>query len=340
VIIGKVSINEKREIPPRLVRKIHLSLRRLPNLTALRAFEAAARLQSFSHAADELFVTHGAVSHQIRHLEAELKTPLFSRRGKRVTLTDAGQRYAAQIRIALQSIADATDTIRGDTRDHRLVVSVLPSFATRWLMPRIGRFIDRHPEIDIEIRASAEMTDFKRGDVDVGLRHGMERQSAGLHIETLIRDVYFPACSPKLNGRRLPVSPQAMLSFVLLQSSGDEPWRLWFDAAGLDDAKEPVHGPRYLDSSHLLDAAIRGQGVALVRSSLAIDDLRAERLVRLFDIDACDGATTHAVCPLTLRHTPRVRAFLDWLAEEVQAIPAPLNAPGNAAPGGPTAAQV
>ena len=295
-----------------------MKIQHLPNLTALRAFEAAARHQSFSQAANELFVTHGAVSHQIRALEASLGTALFSRYGKRVTLTEAGERYASRVRAALLQIAEATDSVRGDKREQRLVVSVLPSFASRWLMPRIGRFIERHPEIDIEIRASGELTDFSRDDVDVGLRHG-KGPYPGLHLENLIEDVYFPACSPQLCGGRLPTTPQEMLSYSLLRSSGDEPWRLWFDAAGLTDAAEPQHGPRYMDSSHLLDAAIRQQGIALVRSSLAADDLRDGRLVKLFDIDATDGAATQAVCPFALRHAPRVTAFLAWLHETVQA---------------------
>lgn len=289
----------------------------LPNLSALRAFEAAARLESFSQAADELFVTHGAVSHQIRGLEEELNTPLFVRNGKRVALTDAGERYAKQIADALRIIGEATAAVRGGGRAHRLVVSVLPSFASRWLMPRIGRFIERHPEIEIEVRSSAELSDFQRGDIDVGLRHG-KAPYPGLYVQTLISDTYFPACSPLLNGGRLPTSPTDMLSFVLLRSSSDEPWRLWFDAAGLGHVPEPLHGPRYLDSSHLLDAAIRGQGIALVRSSLAADDLRDGRLVRLFDIDASDGGETQAVCPPALRQTPRVQAFLAWLDEEAR----------------------
>ncbi|MCY0389091.1 transcriptional regulator GcvA [Robbsia sp. Bb-Pol-6] len=295
-----------------------MNLQHLPNLSALRAFEAAARLESFSQAASELFVTHGAVSHQIRGLETALQTPLFARLGKRVVLTEAGRRYATQIRAALHAIAAATEDLRGG-RAQRLVVSVLPSFAARWLMPRIGRFIERHPDLDIEIRASSELVDFARSDVDVGLRHGRPMPTPGLHVETLIRDVYFPACSPSFKGGRRPATPAEMLSFGLLQSCGDEPWRLWFDAAGLHDAPEPVHGPRYLDSSHLLDAALRGQGIALVRSSLAADDLRAGRLLRLFDVDASSGALTRAVCPVALRETARVRAFFDWLTEEVRA---------------------
>jgi len=293
-----------------------LDAHRLPNLTTLRAFEAAARHQSFSKAADELYVTHGAVSHQIRGLEEELQTTLFARTGKRVVLTEAGERYALQVRDALRTLVEATTNVRNGGRGQRLVVSVLPSLASRWLMPRIGRFIERHPEIDIEVRASAEYADFARGEVDIGMRHG-KGPYPGLYTETLVRDVYFPACSPLLKGGRLPTSPREMLSYRLLQSSGDEPWRLWFDAAGLKDVPEPQHGPRYMDSSHLLDAAIRGQGIALVRSSLAADDLRDGRLVRLFDVDASDGAETSVVCPPSLKSTPRVEAFLTWLREEV-----------------------
>jgi LysR family glycine cleavage system transcriptional activator len=154
-----------------------MDFRKLPNLGAVRALEAAARRQSFSRAAEELFVTHSAISHQIRALEAELGTKLFRREGKRLELTEAGRRYADQVRSALMSIAIATDQVRSGGRERRLVISLLPSFAARWLMPRIGRFIERYPELDVELQSTHVVTDFNRDDVDVVLRRATARGS-------------------------------------------------------------------------------------------------------------------------------------------------------------------
>ena len=144
-----------------------MDLRQLPALNALRAFEAAARHESFSRAADELFVTHGAVSHQIRALEADLGVALFIRDGKRVRLSDIGRLYAVDVRTTLISLADATRRVRSGERDRRLVVSTLSSFSARWVTPRIGRFIERYPGIDLELLSTHELTDFTREDVDV-----------------------------------------------------------------------------------------------------------------------------------------------------------------------------
>lgn len=260
-----------------------MDLRQLPALNAIRAFEAAARHENFSRAADELFVTHGAVSHQVRALEEELGVQLFTRNGKRLCLTDAGMRYAQQIRTALMVIADATRDVRASDRDRRLVVSMLSSFAARFITPRIGTFIERHPEIDVELQSTNSLTDFARDDVDLAIRFGFGSYP-GLHVEPLFEEVFFPACAPTLNGGKLPQTPADLVHYPLLRSD-DELWRPWFDAAGLDTLTEPKRGILYQDSSNLLLAAIEGQGIALVRRSLAVHDLLDGRIVRLFDID-------------------------------------------------------
>ncbi|KVE38959.1 transcriptional regulator GcvA [Burkholderia sp. BDU5] len=292
-----------------------MNLRQLPMLNALRVFEAAARYESFSRAADELSVTHGAVSHQIRALEAELGVQLFVRHGKRLTLTDAGGRYAQQVRAALTLIADATRDIRASDRDKRLVVSTLPSFAARWITPRIGPFIERHPEIDLELRASDALVDFARDDVDIAIRFGYGVYP-GLYVEPILDETFFPVCAPTLNGGVLPETPADLARYPLLRSD-DELWRPWFDAAGLDTLTEPKRGVLYQDSSNLLQAAIDGQGIALVRRSLAVPDLAAGRIVRLFDIAGPSPWHYFFVCPPSLAQTPRVQAFRTWLLEEI-----------------------
>ncbi|VVD82208.1 Glycine cleavage system transcriptional activator [Pandoraea morbifera] len=294
-----------------------MDLRRLPNLSALRAFEAAARLESFSRAAEELFVTHGAISHQIRALEQELGTTLFARNGKRISITPAGRQYATSIRAALDDIAQATRKLQAGTRsERRLVLTTMPSFASRWLTPRIGRFIDRHPELEVELRCSAHLIDFERDDVDVALRMG-KGNWPGLHIEKVLDDVFFPACSPAYNGGRLPRTAEEFRRSTLLRSEG-EPWAPWFAAAGFA-LPEPTQGMMYEDSGMLSQAAIVGQGVALVRRSLAVGDIMAGRLVRLSDVDTPCEWDYYFVCPPAVLETQRVQAFRTWFLEELAA---------------------
>ncbi len=287
-----------------------MDLHRLPALTALRAFAAAARHESFSRAAVELFVTHGAVSHQVRALEEELGVALFERHGKRVALTNAGRKYAERIEDALARLADATHAVRASNRDNRLTISTMPSFAARWLTLHIGEFIERHPELELELLSSNALADFAREEVDVAIRMGGGNYP-GLYSEKLLDDVFFPACSPAFRGGRLPAKPADLRGLTLLRSD-EEPWRPWFLAAGLD-WPEPRGGAMYEDSSLLLLAAAQGQGVALVRSSLAYNDLASGKLVRLFDIAVPCPWEYYFVCPPALLETPKMQAFRAWL---------------------------
>jgi LysR family transcriptional regulator, glycine cleavage system transcriptional activator len=292
-----------------------MDLRQLPPLNALRTFEAAARHESFSRAADELFVTHGAVSHQMRALEAELGSALFARDGKRVRLTETGRRFAKEVRAALMALADATREVRAGERERRLVVSSASSFSARWITPRIGGFIERNPQIDLELVSTNALTDFSREDVDVAIRFGLGNYP-DLHVEPLLEEVFFPVCAPTLNGGVLPRTPADLTNVQLLRS--DELWHPWFETAGMPKFGEPRRGVLYLDSSNLLQAAIEGQGVALVRRSIAMREIAAGNLVRLFDIDATSPASYYLVCPPPLFASPRVQAFRDWIFEEVE----------------------
>lgn len=302
-----------------------MDLRQLPALNALKAFEAAARHESFSRAANELFVTHGAVSHQIRALEDELGTALFTRDGKRVRLTDTGSRYAKVVRAALMSLADATREVREGQRARRLVVSSVSSFSARWITPRIGRFIERHPEIDLELLSTNALTDFTRDDVDVGIRFGPGGYP-DLHVERLLDEVSFPVCAPTFNGGALPRTPAELAASPRLLRSDDQLWNGWFKAAGLGDVPEPRRGVLYQDSSNLLQATIDGQGIALIRRSIATQELVSGRLVRLFEIDATSTSTYWFVCPPPLLESARVQAFRIWLMEEVERFRALLRA--------------
>jgi LysR family glycine cleavage system transcriptional activator len=293
-------------------------LRRLPNLSALRAFEAAARHQSFARAAAELFVTHSAISHQIRGLENELGVSLFARVGRRVVLTELGRDYAKQINSAFVHIAQATQELSKDVRERRLVLTTIPSFAARWLAPRIGRFMIAHPELDVELRSSTDIVDLDQSEVDVAIRFGAGPYP-GLHVEHLMPETFFAVCGPSFNNGLRPATPAELLSFPVLRSDY-EPWRLWLDAAGLRDAPEPARGPIYEDSSLLIEAAIDGQGIAMVRYSLAAEPLAAGRLVRLFaHIVAPSPWNYFLVSSKSKVQRPAVRAFRDWVVAEAQA---------------------
>lgn len=253
----------------------------------------------------------------MRTLEEELGVPLFERRGKRVTLTHAGRTYAERVRDALDQIAQATHQLRAGNRDNRLTISTMPSFAARWLTPHIGTFIERHPELEVELFSSPALVDFAREEVDVALRMGSGNYP-GLYVETLLDDVFFPICSPTFNGGRLPRTPAEMAGTTLLRSEGEQ-WKPWFDAAGVEGFPEPRAGLMFQDSSLLLQAAAAGQGIALIRPTLAFNDLMAGRVVRLFDVTIPCPWNYYFVCPHGALQTPKMQAFRAWLLPEIAA---------------------
>ena len=286
----------------------------LANIAALRAFEAAARHDNFSRAADEIFVTHGAISHQIRSLEQELGVALFTRTGKRVQLTEVGRGYAAAIRRALRDIADASDTVRATGRQARLTISTLPSFAARWLSPRLGRFIELFPECEVQLESSRHLVDFERESVDLGIRFG-SGDYPGLSVELLMHDHYYPVASPRFKGGKLPITPRELTSGMLLRSV-DEPWQPWFKAAGLVRA-EPSGGVVYQDASMLVRAAVDGQGIGLARHGVAYSDIGDGALVRLFKTCIPCPKSYYLVCAPKALQRPQVQGFRDWLVHEI-----------------------
>lgn len=290
-------------------------LQRLPNLAALRAFEAAARHENFSRAADEIHLTHGAISHQIRALEEDLGVQLFSRNGKRIAITMEGARFAAIVRKSLNEIANAAAELKDASNLKRLTISALPSFAARWLAIRLGKFIDMHPDIEVTLQSSTQLVDLNRGDVDVGIRFG-SGSYPGIALEFLMGDYYYPVASPRFRGGDLPKTPQDLRDDMLLRSDRDEPWTVWFAAAGLDLA-EPTGGLVFTDSSMLIRSAAEGNGIAMARHVIAMQEISAGELVRLFDIAVpCRHAYYLAYTRPGIQK-PQVRAFRDWLLEEV-----------------------
>ena len=297
---------------------------RVPPMQALRAFDATARTGSLTRAAESLHLTHGAVSHQINALEDELGVKLIERSGRGVRLTDEGERFAARVRAALAELTDAVREIRTRSNPRQLRLSTLPSFAARWLLPRIARFFKAHPDIDLEIRSSNAIVDFRRDDVDIAIRHGLG-QWPGTIAEHLLDDLQFPVCSPRLANGKLPKRPADLAKFTLLRGEGEQ-WKPWFEAAGLD-WPEPTRGPMYSDSSHMLQAAIERQGIAIARSSLLADDLKNGVLVKLFDIELPNPRQYYLVYPPRMKDSPKLDAFRQWLADELH-----RNRPGASRP--------
>jgi LysR family transcriptional regulator, glycine cleavage system transcriptional activator len=287
---------------------------RLPPMQALRAFEAAARTGSLTRAAEALHLTHGAISHQIKALEANLGVRLVERAGRGVRLTDEGERLAGRVRGALSELADALREVTDRANPRQLRVSVMPSFAARWLLPRMKNFLAAHPHIDLDVRASETLVDFRRDDVDVAVRYGSGNYP-GLGVEHLMDDIYFPVCSPRIAGGRVPARPADLAKHVLLRSE-NEFWQPWFVAAGLD-WPEPTRGPTFNDASHVMQAAIEGQGVALARTSLIGNDLTNRVLVRLFDVTVLSPHRYFLVYPLRRAASPKLDSLRTWLKREI-----------------------
>jgi len=290
--------------------------RRLPPLNALPSFEAAARHLNFSKAADELRVTHGAVSRAVRNLEDHLGLPLMVRASRSVRLTPVGASFAAEIRDVLDHLAAATSAVTGQTS--RIVsVSTVDSFAARWLMPRLFRFRRAHGDIDVRVATSERLSDFISDGIDVAIRCG-GGQYQGLSAELLMKEDHFPVCSPKLLKGRYPLhTPADLAHHTLLHDVFTVDWAMWLRNAGIDNI-DPHCGPTFLSSDHAIQAAVRGEGVVLGRSALVADDLAAGRLVRPFELSLPAGFAYYVVYPPRALQRPSVKWFRDWLIAEAR----------------------
>ena len=288
--------------------------RNLPPLNALRAFEAAARSLSFKRAAAELHVTPAAVSHQVRALEAELGLALFVRLHRALALTPAGARYFPALSEAFDGLDDATHALRARPRTPRLVLSVVPSFGANWLVPRLGQFRARHPEIDLVVLSSADLADFARDPVDVGIRFGPGRWPR-VRADLLLAEEYLPVASPKLaRGSRPLRRPEDLRRHTLLHDENHDAWRAWLASAGVTSV-DPERGVVFSDSSQLVAAAAAGQGVALARKLLAAPYLRSRTLVRPFRGSVPAEFAYYVVCAESRAEEPAIRAFREWVSK-------------------------
>ena len=291
--------------------------RRLPPLNGVKAFEAAARSESFTRAAEELSVTQGAISHQVKALETTLGLKLFHRERQRLMLTEAGRDYLIVIRDALDQIAAGTERLLQRQQSGVLTVSTSPDFAAKWLVNRLGSFAEKHPGVDLRVSAATHCVDFARDDVDVAIRHG-DGNWPGLDVRRLYSERLFPVCSPKLvTGRNRIRKAADILKFPLLRLEDAKNWTRLFEAAGVKADVGP--GPVLNRASMLIDAAIDGQGIALARTALAAWDLVNGRLVRPIDVSLRMANTYWFVCPKAVSNVPKVAAFRDWVFAEVAA---------------------
>jgi LysR family glycine cleavage system transcriptional activator len=292
-------------------------IRRLPPMTTLRSFEAAARLLSFSKAAEELHVTHGAVSRAVRHLEDHLGVQLFKRQVRAIQLTAAGVSYALAVREILDRLAAATLAISSDQSNGTLNVSTLDSFAAKWLIPRLFRFRQAHPEIDVRLATSEKLANFVNDGMDIAIRYGRGRYP-GLSAELLLQEDLYPVCSPSLQCGPHPLrSPSDLVHHTLIHDDFHIDWSIWLKAAGVEGI-DPHRGPRFASSDHAVQAAIQGEGVVLGRSALVADDLAAGKLVRPFALSLPIDFAYYVVYPAQTPQAGKARAFRDWLFDEVK----------------------
>jgi LysR family transcriptional regulator, glycine cleavage system transcriptional activator len=289
--------------------------RRLPPLNGLKAFEAAARSESFTRAAEELNVTQGAVSHQVKALEDTLGLKLFRRERQRLILTEAGRDYLTVIRLALDQIAVGTERLLQRQESGALTVSTSPDFAAKWLVNRLSRFAEKCPDVDLRVSATTHYVDFARDDVDVAIRHG-DGNWPGLDVQRLYSERLFPVCSPKLVAGRKRITKAAdLLKFTLLRLEDAKNWTRLLEAAGVKATVPP--GPVLNRASMLIDAAIDGQGIALARTALAALDMINGRLVRPVDVSLRMANTYWIVCPKSVSTVPKIAAFRNWIFAEV-----------------------
>jgi len=292
--------------------------RRLPPLNALRTFEAAARAPSFAAAAEELAVTPGAVSRQVKALEDWLGTRLFLRRHKQVSLTPEGRAYLEAIGGPFEAIAAATERLAADRRARPLAICSYPTFAIRWLLPRWARFYDRHPEIDVQLTTSLQPLDLANAPYDAAVQVSAEPAAwKGMRWLKLAEVALIPVCGPALAAtlRR----PADLARHTLLHGAPrPDDWARWLACAGVDglDARA---GPRFESLNLAFQAAIEGIGIAIAIRALVEDDLAAGRLLQPFGPARLSGRPFYLVWPEARTRDRRLRAFVDWLAREVSA---------------------
>lgn len=292
----------------------------MPSLDLLRGFEAAARHLSFTKAGEELFLTQSAVSRQMKELEDQLGVPLFQRRHRALSLTDAGQQFYAAAAQVLTTMRAATERLRAHSGRRRpLSVTTTHSFAALWLIPRLAGFTRMHPEVDVRITADTRVQELERDGLDVAIRHG-PASLAGPNAVRLFGERVFPVCSPKLLKRKPLAKPADLAHHVLLQyddPDGRHPWlhwKTWLEVERIPDLR-PAGTLSFSGYEQIIPAAVAGHGVALGRTPLVRDLIASARLVAPFKSSADPARAYFAIVSKNAGARPEVAAFVKWLKD-------------------------
>jgi LysR family glycine cleavage system transcriptional activator len=288
--------------------------RKLPSLKALRAFEAAARHRSFTAAAEELFVTHAAISRHVRDLEAWLKVKLFVRTGRGVDLTEIGAKYLSDLTPAFDRMARATQHVLESAQGEKLSISAEDAFASLWLVQQLGDFTSRYPDIDLEIDPNDDYVNFRAGSVDLAIRYG-RGEWTDVDMELLVETYIFPVCSPDLIKGHGVTVPQDIAGFTLLHEETRRWWEIWLEAEGVR-LPRAARGPMF--QGHLaLEAAAAGQGFALADQVLSYEALKEGWLIKPFSGGHHEGAY-YIVSPRNAPDSAAAQAFRTWLHERIE----------------------
>ncbi|HEY6630664.1 MAG TPA: LysR substrate-binding domain-containing protein [Rhizobiaceae bacterium] len=287
------------------------------HLNGLRAVEAVARRGSLQKAADELGVSASAVSQLVNRAEKQIGRPVFERTRSGLVPTEFGRRFCERLSTAFRELSGAM-ALAEDASDNRLVVSVAPAFAARWLVPRLSRFYTAHPEIMLRIDASTRLADLDRSDIDVAIRMGDGRWP-GVNAELLFAQRIFPVCAPAIAARLKRVEDLSH-EWVIREENGMVEWERWFAQAGVSDITLQM-GASFTDPNLCLEAAIGGQGVMLASQLLAADALADGRLVAPFGITADSGFGYFVATSASKKPSRKVKAFADWLMREAEKTP-------------------
>jgi LysR family glycine cleavage system transcriptional activator len=289
---------------------------KIPPLNALRAFEASARQLSFTRAAEELFVTQAAISHQIKALEDNLGIKLFMRKNRGLLLTEEGQSYYLDIKDVFNALHDATERLLARGAKGAITVSLQPSFAIQWLVPRLNTFNLLHPDIDVRIKAVDQPENSLTEDVDLAIYYGRGRWS-GIHAEQLHTEYLIPVCSPLLLAGSKPLSIiDDLANHTLLHDASRRDWKRWFKHVDFKGGNVN-HGPIFSHSAMVLQAAIHGQGVALAHSVLAKPDIDSGRLVCPFKEVLISKNSYYIVCRERQLELGKIAAFREWVLQTV-----------------------
>jgi LysR family glycine cleavage system transcriptional activator len=291
---------------------------RLPPLTALRAFEAAARHQSFAKAADELNVTPAALSFQIKSLEEHLGAPVFRRLNRAVELTEAGQTLAPGCSDGFSRLSAAWSAALRTLDIAGLTVTAGPAFTAKWLAPRLYEFAQTHPEVELRFSASLRIMDFDRDQIDVAIRFGYGPDD-GFWSLPLADEWVTPVMSPSM-AEQFP-TPESLAQAVLIIDRSIDflnprcDWATWFKATNVEMPE--IHGPQFSQADHAVDAALAGVGVTLGRRALVVKDIAEGRLVAPYGLALNTGARFRFLCREGAEDKPQIKAFRDWMLREI-----------------------